>query len=118
MTTRTEAGFTAVVTTRVDGPETQRTVADLFLKGAEGWVRHRTGFISATVHLSTDGTRVVLTADWKDEASYDEFFETDTDRAALGREMQALPGLVSGPELTRCAPYRTIVAATGEQDGE
>ncbi|MEV7088441.1 antibiotic biosynthesis monooxygenase [Streptomyces sp. NPDC093085] len=106
-----EHTFTAVITTWVDGPETQRTVADLFLKGAEGWVRHRGGFLSAALHLSTDGGRVVLIADWTDEESYRHFLATDEDRAALGREMQALPGLVRGPEITACAPYRTVTAA-------
>ncbi|MGA4838287.1 antibiotic biosynthesis monooxygenase family protein [Streptomyces sp. G45] len=104
-------GFTAVITTHVDGPDTQRAVADLFLKGAEGWVRHRAGFVRATVHLSTDGTSVVLVADWRDEASYQEFLATDEQRAALGRQLRALPGLRSGPHLTACTPYRTVGAA-------
>ncbi|MCX4906884.1 antibiotic biosynthesis monooxygenase [Streptomyces sp. NBC_00878] len=106
-----EGTFTAVITTRVDGPSTQRAVAGLFLKGAEGWVRHRRGFLRATVHLSTDGGQVVLVADWRDEECYREFLATDEDRAALGREMRSLPGVQAGPDLVACHPYRTVAAA-------
>ncbi|MFD5747751.1 hypothetical protein [Streptomyces sp. NPDC127033] len=105
--------FTAVITTRVDGPGTQSTVADLFLKGAEGWVRHRAGFVSAAINLSDDGGQVILVADWADEKSYREFLATDEDQAALGREIQALPGVLQGPEATACTPYRTIAAVSG-----
>src|ERR1700738_5528614 len=45
-------------------PERARDLADLLTAATEEVIQHIDGFISANIHLSTDGTRVVNYAQW------------------------------------------------------
>jgi quinol monooxygenase YgiN len=47
-------------------PERARELADLLTAATEDVMQHIDGFISANIHLSTDGTRVVNYAQWRD----------------------------------------------------
>src|SRR6201996_8121119 len=47
-------------------PEQARELADLLIAATEDVMQHIDGFISANIHLSTDGTRVVNYAQWRD----------------------------------------------------
>ena len=46
-------------------PERARELADLLTAATEDVMQHIDGFISANIHLSTDGTRVVNYAQWR-----------------------------------------------------
>jgi quinol monooxygenase YgiN len=46
-------------------PERARELADLLTAATEEVMQHIDGFISANIHLSTDGTRVVNYAQWR-----------------------------------------------------
>src|ERR1700738_3820599 len=46
-------------------PEKARELADLLTAATEDVMQHIDGFISANIHLSTDGTRVVNYAQWR-----------------------------------------------------
>src|SRR6201995_1948636 len=46
-------------------PERARQLADLLTAATEQVMQHIDGFISANIHLSTDGTRVVNYAQWR-----------------------------------------------------
>ena len=46
-------------------PERARELADLLSVATEDVMQHIDGFISANIHLSTDGTRVVNYAQWR-----------------------------------------------------
>ena len=46
-------------------PEQARELADLLTAATEEVMQHIDGFISANIHLSTDGTRVVNYAQWR-----------------------------------------------------
>jgi quinol monooxygenase YgiN len=46
-------------------PERARELVDLLTKATEDVMQHIDGFISANIHLSTDGTRVVNYAQWR-----------------------------------------------------
>lgn len=46
-------------------PEQARELADLLTAATEDVMQHIDGFISANIHLSTDGTRVVNYAQWR-----------------------------------------------------
>ena len=46
-------------------PERARQLADLLTAATEDVMQHIDGFISANIHLSTDGTRVVNYAQWR-----------------------------------------------------
>ena len=46
-------------------PERARQLADLLTEATDEVMQHVDGFISANIHLSTDGTRVVNYAQWR-----------------------------------------------------
>jgi quinol monooxygenase YgiN len=46
-------------------PERARQLADLLTAATEEVMQHIDGFVSANIHLSTDGTRVVNYAQWR-----------------------------------------------------
>jgi quinol monooxygenase YgiN len=50
-------------------PERARQLADLLTAATEEVMQHVDGFISANIHLSADGTRVVNYAQWRDAAA-------------------------------------------------
>jgi quinol monooxygenase YgiN len=48
-------------------PERQAELVDLLARATEESIRHRPGFISANIHASADGERVVNYAQWASE---------------------------------------------------
>jgi Antibiotic biosynthesis monooxygenase len=51
---------------RVDrNPDSQQQLIDLLDEATNQVIRHRPGFISANIHASLDGTRVVNHAQWR-----------------------------------------------------
>ncbi len=46
-------------------PERQRQLVDLLVRATEDVMRHRPGFLTANIHASDDGTRVVNYAQWE-----------------------------------------------------
>src|SRR5260370_28494357 len=52
-------------------PAKQQQLVALLIHATESSVRHVTGFISASLHRSLDGTRVVMYAQWRSVEDYD-----------------------------------------------
>jgi antibiotic biosynthesis monooxygenase (ABM) superfamily enzyme len=46
-------------------PERQRELADLLITATEEVMQHLPGFVSANIHVSADGARVVNYAQWE-----------------------------------------------------
>jgi heme-degrading monooxygenase HmoA len=57
-------------------PERARRLADLLT--AEDVMQHIDGFISANIHLSTDGTRVVNYAQWRSAEAFEAMLQNST----------------------------------------
>ena len=51
-------------------PAKQRELVDLLIRATETSVRHVTGFVSAALHRSLDGTKVVMYAQWRSIEDY------------------------------------------------
>lgn len=51
-------------------PENQQQLAETLAETTETIARHLPGFISASIHKSSDGTRVVNYGQWVDQASF------------------------------------------------
>ena len=51
-------------------PKKQQRVVDLLTRATEDFVSHAPGFISATLHRSTDGTKVTMVAQWRSAEDY------------------------------------------------
>jgi len=52
-------------------PRNQQRLIDLLVEATESSVRHATGFISARLHRSFDGTKVTMYAEWRSAADYE-----------------------------------------------
>ncbi len=51
-------------------PERQRELVDVLARATEEVIRHQAGFISANIHASLDGTRVINYAQWRDAEAF------------------------------------------------
>jgi quinol monooxygenase YgiN len=52
-------------------PERQQELVELLTRATEDSVRHATGFISARLHRSLDGTKVTMYAQWRNNEDYE-----------------------------------------------
>ncbi|MEG8181009.1 antibiotic biosynthesis monooxygenase [Nocardia terpenica] len=59
------APITTLINVFTVQPDRQRALADLLVAATEKVIRHSPGFISANIHVSTDGVRVVNYAQWE-----------------------------------------------------
>jgi len=50
--------------------DTQQPLVDLLVEATEQVMRHRPGFVSAAIHVSLDGTRVVNYAQWSSNEDF------------------------------------------------
>jgi quinol monooxygenase YgiN len=50
--------------------EAQQQLVDLLVEATEQVMRHRPGFVSANIHASMDGTRVVNYAQWRSREDF------------------------------------------------
>ena len=51
-------------------PADQQRLVDLLIETTESSVRHAAGFVSASLHRSTDGTKVTMYAQWQSMEHY------------------------------------------------
>lgn len=64
-------------------PNSQQQIASAIADQVEKTVAHRAGFLSATYHLSTDGTQIMNYAQWTSTDAFDAFVTNPAARAAL-----------------------------------
>jgi C-6 monooxygenase len=108
------AGFIAVVTVVVQGPEVQRALVDLLARQVEQWVAYCPGFRSAAYHLSVDGSRVLNYAGWSSEQAYRESFDLNPDKEAMREAIRSLPGVIAGPSMTGYRLDRVVPAVPAD----
>ncbi|ATY10154.1 antibiotic biosynthesis monooxygenase [Amycolatopsis sp. AA4] len=63
-TISTDADVATLVNVFTVEPEKQRALVEVLTTATEEVMRRRPGFVSANIHASTDGTRVVNYAQW------------------------------------------------------
>src|SRR6202161_3563759 len=66
-------------------PERARELADLLTAATEEVMQHVDGFISANIHLSTDGTGVVNYAQWRSAEAFQAMLSNPTARQHMWR---------------------------------
>jgi hypothetical protein len=66
--------LTLVNTFSVTG-DNQQPLVDLLIEATEQVMRHRPGFVSANIHASLDGTRVVNYAQWRSREDFQAMLE-------------------------------------------
>jgi quinol monooxygenase YgiN len=75
-------------------PERAAELAELLRVATEEKMRFVAGFVSANIHVSTDGTRVVNYAQWRSAQAYQAMFEDPDARA----HMEVCAAVASGFE--------------------
>lgn len=59
-------------------PDRQKRLAEVLGQATEQVMRHLPGFVSANIHVSTDGTRVVNYAQWASPADFQAMLQNPT----------------------------------------
>jgi quinol monooxygenase YgiN len=66
-------------------PERARQLADLLTEATDEVMQHVDGFISANIHLSSDGTRVVNYAQWRSADAFQTMLQDPTAREHMAK---------------------------------
>lgn len=62
--------YVTLINTFVVDPDRQQELLDLLNEATEKTMRHQPGFISASIHASVDGNRVVNYAQWATQEDF------------------------------------------------
>lgn len=92
-------------------PERQAELIDVLEAAADQTMRRLPGFISATIHRSLDGTKVVNYMRWESTAAFEATFDDPAARDARSR----IAALAQGYELTPYAVSSTHEAPVQRQ---
>lgn len=65
-------------------PESQQQLVDLLVAATDEVMRHQPGFISANIHASLDGTRVVNYAQWRTAEDFQAMLADPTAQQHMG----------------------------------
>lgn len=88
-TIATDADVLTLVNVFEVKPEDQPKLVNLLVDATQQTMRHLPGFISANIHKSVDGTRVINYAQWRSR----EDFEAMKKNPSVGPHMQAAAAL-------------------------
>jgi heme-degrading monooxygenase HmoA len=88
-------------------PERQEELAALLIRATDDTMRHIPGFISATIHRSADGTKVINYAQWRSRADF----------TALQQNSRARPHLEAAAQLATAEPIVCEVVYSVSHDG-
>jgi quinol monooxygenase YgiN len=83
------SGYATLINVFTVDPDRAAELAGLLHTATDDVMRHRHGFRSANIHLSTDGTRVVNYAQWDSAEAYRAMLEDPTTQQHM-REAAAL----------------------------
>lgn len=61
-------------------PERQQELIDLIIDALETTTKHQPGFVSASLHKSLDGVRVMNYAQWRTQTEYETFAQSPQDQ--------------------------------------
>ena len=73
-------------------PERARELTDLLIAATDDVMQHIDGFISANIHLSTDGTRVVNYAQWRSADAMQAMQQNPTAREHMAKAAELSDG--------------------------
>ena len=88
-------------------PEDQNKLVQVLIDATEQTMKHAAGFVSASIHKSYDGTKVVNYAQWRSQKDFD----------AMRQDPKAKPHMVAAAALAAfepilCEVVESIVHAT------
>ncbi len=82
-TIATDAQLTTLINVFTVRPDRQRALVEALTRATDEVMRHVPGFISANIHASDDGTRVINYAQWQSADAYREMFADLSARAHM-----------------------------------
>lgn len=80
-----DSGLLTLVNVYEVEPEAQQALVEALADATASTIRHAPGFISASIHSSLDGRRVVNYAQWASKADFDRFLSQAETRRQLER---------------------------------
>ena len=83
-------------------PEQQQALVDLLDQATEATMKRRPGFISASIHKSLDGRRVVNYAQWRSKEDF----------AAMQKDAAAAEHMQAAARLAQFDPIVCVVASS------
>jgi quinol monooxygenase YgiN len=83
-------------------PDQQQKLAALLIEATEKTMKHQLGFVSASIHRSLDGKKVVNYAQWKDKAAFE----------AMQKNPQAASHMQAAAALAKFDPILCEVSET------
>jgi len=87
-------------------PEKQQDLVDLLTEATQKTMRHLPGFISANIHRSLDGSKVVNYAQWKSKADFE----------AMQKNPEAAPHMKAASAIARFDPIICEVSEATAND--
>jgi quinol monooxygenase YgiN len=79
-TISTDQDIATLINVFTVNPDSQQQLIDLLDEATDRVIRHRAGFISANIHASLDGTRVVNYAQWRSREDLEDMLADSTAR--------------------------------------
>lgn len=99
-------------------PEKQQALVDTIAEEMTEWVRGLSGFLSATFHTSTDGTRVVNHAQWRSKEAWKAFIN-DPRNDRIRERIDDVDGVeVEEIDMNHYSVDRVFMAADGSDSVE
>ena len=80
-----DADYATLINVFTVQPDRARELADALTAATEEVMQHVEGFISANIHLSTDGTRVVNYAQWRSAEAFQAMLSNPTARQHMAQ---------------------------------
>jgi quinol monooxygenase YgiN len=84
-TIRAEAQIFTLINVFSVAPDRQQQIADLLIEATARTMRHLPGFISANIHTSLDGRRVVNYAQWRSRDDFEAMLRNPDARPHMTR---------------------------------
>lgn len=104
-TISTEHDLANVINVFTVEPENQQQLVDLLVEATTSVIQHQPGFISANIHASLDGTRIVNYAQWRTRQDLENMLADPT----ASEHVQVIPSMALRSWLASRRDVRTVV---------
>jgi quinol monooxygenase YgiN len=88
-TIRADAPIVTLINVFTVDPENQQRLVELWQRATDDVMRHLHGFVSANVHRSLDGTKVINYAQWENQEAFNEMLQ-NPDASAYVRKLSEI----------------------------
>lgn len=83
-TIQREPGFLTLINVFTVNPENQQKLVEVLIEATQKTMKHLPGFISASIHKSYDGTRVINYAQWRRREDFEAMGKNPEAKSHMG----------------------------------